>query len=264
MYPFTYHKATSAKNAATLAGKNPEGKFLAGGHTLLPTMKSRLASPDALIDLGNAGLSGIELRGKILTIGATTTHFDVANSDVVKNAIPALALLANGIGDPHVRYKGTIGGSVANNDPAADYPSACLALGATIVTNKRRIVADDFFQGLFTTALEEGELITKISFPLPNKAGYVKFDNPASRYALCGVFVAKRGKSTRVAVTGAGASGVFRVPEMEAALNTFKAKSIEGISVHAKDMLSDMHGSAAYRANLVSVLAKRAVNAANA
>lgn len=263
MYPFAYIKATSAKNAATLLGKKSEPKLLAGGHTLLPTMKQRLASPETIIDLSGAGLSSIELKGKVLTIGAMTTHADVANSAVVQGAIPALASLASGIGDPQVRHKGTIGGSVANNDPSADYPAACLGLGATIVTTKRRIKADDFFQGLFTTALEEDEVITKISFPLAAKAAYVKFDNPASRYALCGVFVSKRGKESRVAVTGAGAGGVFRHSAMEEALNTFNAKSIEGMKADTGDMLSDMHGSAEYRAHLVGVMAKRAVNAAN-
>jgi aerobic carbon-monoxide dehydrogenase medium subunit len=263
MYPFSYVKATSAKNAVTLLGKKPDAKILAGGHTLLPTMKQRLASPETLIDIGGAGLSGIELKGKVLTIGATTTHNEVATSAVVQEAIPALAALASGIGDPHVRHRGTIGGSVANNDPAADYPAACLGLGATIITNKRRIAADDYFQGLFTTALAEDEIILRISFPVPSKAAYVKFDNPASRYALCGVFVAKKGNSARVAVTGAGSSGVYREAGMEAALNTFNAKSIEGMKANASDMLSDMHGSADYRAHLVGVMAKRAVNIAN-
>jgi len=264
MYAFNYHAPKTVRQAATLLAKNEDGKVLAGGQTLLPTMKQRLASPSALIDLNHAeGLSGIEQKGRNIVIGAMTRHADVATSAVVKNALPALAALAGGIGDPAVRNRGTIGGSIANNDPAADYPSAVLALGATIVTNKRKIAADEFFQGMFSTALEEGEIIVKVSFPIPSKAAYEKFPNPASRYALVGVFVAKKGSDVRVAVTGAGSNGVFRSKECEAALATrFNAKSLEGVKVSASGLNADMHASADYRAHLIPVMAKRAVDKA--
>jgi carbon-monoxide dehydrogenase medium subunit len=227
-------------------------------------MKLRLAAPGNLIDLSRVEeLRSIERSARSVTIGAMTTHAEVANSPEVREAIPALAELAEMIGDPHVRNRGTIGGSVANNDPSADYPAACLALNATIVTNKRKIPADEFFTGLFETALEEGEIITRISFPIPAKAGYAKFRNPASRYALVGVFVAKRASEIRVAVTGAGASGVFRVPAMEQALATrFSAKSLEGVTVPPDELNSDIHADAQYRAHLISVMARRAVQAA--
>jgi carbon-monoxide dehydrogenase medium subunit len=206
---------------------------------------------------------GIEDSARSITIGAMTTHYTVANSDVVKAAIPALADLAGMIGDPAVRHRGTIGGSVANNDPNADYPAACLGLGATIVTTKRKIVADEFFKGLFETALEPDEIITRVSFPIPKKAAYQKFRNQASRYALVGVFVAKRPSEIRVAVTGAGSSGVFRVKDFEDALKKrFSPKVLEGLSVPADGMASDIHGSAEYRAHLIGVLARRAVAAA--
>ena len=209
------------------------------------------------------GLSGIEMGGRSVTIGAMARHADVANSPVVNEAIPALADLAGQIGDPAVRHVGTIGGSVANNDPNADYPAACLGLGATIITNKRRIPADEFFKGLFETALEPDEIITKVQFPKPNKAAYVKFRNPASRYALVGVFVSKRGSDIRVAVTGAGGNGVFRVASFEEALKKrFGPKSLEGMTIPADGMGGDIHGSAEYRAHLVGVLARRAVAAA--
>ena len=264
MYAFNYHAPKTVRQAATLLAKNEDGKVLAGGQTLLPTMKQRLASPSALIDLNHAeGMSGIEQKGRNIVIGAMTRHADVATSAVVKNALPALAALAGGIGDPAVRNRGTIGGSIANNDPAADYPSAVLALGATIVTNKRKIAADEFFQGMFSTALEEGEIIVKVSFPIPSKAAYEKFPNPASRYALVGVFVAKKGSDVRVAVTGAGSNGVFRSKECEAALATrFNAKSLEGVKVSASGLNADMHASADYRAHLIPVMAKRAVEKA--
>ena len=205
MYAFEYHRPTSVQQAADLAGQAEDTKFLAGGHTLLPTMKLRLAGPANLIDLGQiAELRGIERSGDTITIGAMMKHAEVAHSAEVREAIPALAEMAELIGDPHVRNRGTIGGSVANNDPSADYPAACLALNATIITNQRKIAADDFFQGIFTTALEEGEIITQVSFPIPSQAAYAKFRNPASRYALVGVFVAKHADGVRVAVTGAG------------------------------------------------------------
>jgi carbon-monoxide dehydrogenase medium subunit len=229
-------------------------------------MKQRLAQPSALIDLSLVeGMSGVELKGRSVVIGAMTRHADVATSQVLKEAMPALAEVPGSIGDPQVRNRGTIGGSIANNDPNADYPAALLGLGATIITNKRRIVADDFFQGMFTTALEEGEIIVKVSFPIAKKAAYVKFKHPASGFALFGVFVSKRGPDIRVAVTGAGANGVFRVKSFEEALKKrFAAKSIEGMTVPATGMNSDIHASAEYRAHLIGVLARRALAKATA
>ena len=264
MYNFTYHRPTTVRQALNLLAKNEDAKLLAGGHTLLPTMKLRLASPAHIIDMSRIeGLSGIEASARALVIGAMTRHMDVATSPVVHENLPALADLAGKIGDPAVRHMGTIGGSVANNDPSADYPAACLGLGATIITNKRRIAADDFFKGLFETALEGDEIITKVQFPLVKKAAYQKFPNPASRYALVGVFVSKRSSEIRVAVTGAGGSGVFRVKEFEEALKKrFSPKSLEGLSVKPDGMIGDIHGSAEYRAHLVGVLARRAVAAA--
>jgi len=264
MYPFTYQRPTSVRGAAAALAKAEDAKLLAGGHTLLPTMKQRLASPTVLIDLTKIeALSGIEVKGRNLVIGATTTHAEVATSAAVGEAIPALAALAAKIGDPHVRNRGTIGGSIANNDPAADYPAAALALSATIITNKRKVPADEFFTGLFDTALEEGEIVTKVSFPIPGKAAYEKFPNPASRYALVGVFVAKKGSSVRVAVTGAGSDGVFRHTKAEEALATrFNAKSLEDVTISPKGLNGDIHASAEYRAHLIGVLTKRAVAAA--
>jgi carbon-monoxide dehydrogenase medium subunit len=264
MYAFTFLRPTTVRQAASLLGKHEEAKLLAGGHTLIPTMKLRLAGPPQIVDMSKIeGLTGIEVKGRSITIGAMTPHAEVANSPEVQGAIPALAVLAGGIGDPAVRHRGTIGGSIANNDPNADYPAGCLGLGATIVTNKRRIKADDFFKGLFETALESDEIVTKVVFPVPQKAGYVKFPNPASRFALVGVFVSKRSSEIRVAVTGAGASGVFRVPSFEEALKKrFGPKSLDGLSIPADGMSSDIHGSAEYRAHLVGVLARRAVAAA--
>jgi aerobic carbon-monoxide dehydrogenase medium subunit len=261
MYNFTFHRPETLRQAVNLLTKNEEAKLLAGGHTLLPTMKLRLAGPPHLIDLSRVeGLAGIALAGRSITIGAMTRHVDVHTSPVVQEHAPVLAKLAGMIGDPAVRHMGTIGGSVANNDPTADYPAACLALGATIITNKRRIKADDFFTGMFSTALEPAEIITKVSFPLPKKAAYQKFRNQASRYALVGVFVAKRGSENRVAVTGAGANGVFRVTAFEEALKKrFSPKSLEGLTVPATGLNSDIHGSAEYRAHLIGVLARRAV-----
>jgi aerobic carbon-monoxide dehydrogenase medium subunit len=264
MYAFTQHRPTTVRQAASLLAKQEEAKLLAGGHTLIPTMKLRLAGPKHLVDLSKIeGLTGIEMSGRSLTIGAMTPHVEVATSAVVKENIPALADLAGRIGDPAVRHRGTLGGSVANNDPNADYPAGVLGLGATIITNKRRIHADEFFKGLFETALEEDEIITKVQFPKVNKAAYYKFPNPASRYALVGVFVSKRSSEIRVAVTGAGANGVFRVTAFEEALKKrFGPKSLEGMTVPADGMASDIHGSAEYRAHLVGVLARRAVAAA--
>ncbi|HEY7298865.1 MAG TPA: xanthine dehydrogenase family protein subunit M [Xanthobacteraceae bacterium] len=264
MYAFKFHRPTTVRQAAGLLARQEEAKLLAGGHTLIPTMKLRLAGPKNIIDMSKIeGLSSIEMGARSLTIGALTTHSEVATSPVVRENIPALADLAGRIGDPAVRHRGTLGGSVANNDPNADYPAACLGLGATIITNKRRIPADEYFKGLFETALEEDEIITRIQFPKPQKAGYIKFPNPASRYALVGVFVSKRGSEIRVAVTGAGANGVFRVPSFEEALKKrFGPKSLEGMTIPPDGMASDIHGSAEYRAHLVGVLARRAVAAA--
>jgi len=264
MYDFSYHRPSSVRQAVNLLNKIQDAKLLAGGQTLIPTMKQRLASPANLIDLSLVEeLGGIELKGRSLDIGAMTRHADVATSEAVQANLPALGALAGKIGDPHVRHMGTIGGSLANNDPNADYPAAVLGMGATIVTNKRKIAADEFFTGLFATALEADEIITRVSFPLVKKAAYVKFPNPASRYALVGVFVAKRGSDVRVAVTGAGASGVFRVKAFEEALEKrFGAKSLDGLTVPAEGLSSDIHGSAEYRAHLVGVLARRAVVAA--
>jgi aerobic carbon-monoxide dehydrogenase medium subunit len=261
MYEFKFQRPTSVRQAVNMLAKDPEAKVLAGGHSLLPVMKLRLAKPSQLLDIGRIeGLSGIEQKGRSLVIGATTRHVEVANSPVVKEALPVLAALAGEIGDPAVRHRGTIGGSLANNDPNADYPAAVLGLGATIITSKRRIAADDFFKGLFETVLEPDEIITKVSFPLAKKAAYEKFKHPASGFALVGVFVSKRGSDIRVAVTGAGSNGVFRVGSFEEALKKrFSPKSIEGMTIPADGMNTDIHGSAEYRAHLVGVMARRAL-----
>jgi aerobic carbon-monoxide dehydrogenase medium subunit len=263
MYDFTYQKPASLADAAKAIAAAEDGKLMAGGMTLIPTLKQRLARPSDVIDLGRIGeLAGIKQEGNAIVIGAMTRHADVANSDLVKKVIPALAHLAGLIGDPAVRNRGTLGGSVANNDPAADYPAAVLALNATITTNTRKIAADDFFKGLFETALGEGELITSITFPKAEKAAYMKFPNPASRYAMVGVFVAKTAAGVRVAVTGAGPS-VFRVKAMEDALaRNFSSDAIKDIKIPSDDLNSDIHGSAEYRAHLVNVMARRAVDAA--
>src|ERR1051325_6908392 len=229
-------------------------------------MKLRLASPNNIIDLNSIAeeLSGIELKGRSIVIGAMTRHADVANSAVVKENIPALAYLAGLIGDPAVRHRGTLGGSIGNNDPNSDYPAACVGLGATIHTTKGKYEADEFFKGLFETALQPDEIVTKVSFPIAKKAGYEKFRNQASRFALVGVFAAKRGSEIRVAVTGAGSNGVFRVPSFEEALKKrFAPKSLEGLTLPATGRNSDIHGSAEYRAHLVGVMARRAVARAN-
>lgn len=262
MYPFEYVKATSLKQAGALLAANPEAKLLAGGMTLIPTLKTRLARPTHLIDIGGlAELAAIKVRKGVLTIGAGATHHAVATSPVVKRAVPALAKLAAVIGDPQVRNCGTIGGSVANNDPAADYPAAVLGLGATVATTRREIAADDYFQGMFATALEEGEIITRIAFPVTKRAAYAKFPHPASGYAMTGVFIAETAAGVRVAVTGAG-PGVFRWSEAEAALReNMDAAAIEGLTVAADDLNEDIHATRDYRANLVKVMAKRAVAA---
>ena len=265
MYDFKFQRPTSLEAATKALAAADDGKYLAGGMTLIPTMKQRLAQPSDLIDLGAiAELSGIRREGDELVIGATTTHAEVAASEEVRSAIPALAELASHIGDPAVRARGTIGGSIANADPAADYPAAVVGLAATVQTNTRSIAADDFFTGLFETALDDDEVITAVRFPIPARAGYAKFPNPASRYAVVGVLVAEGPGGTRVAVTGAGAS-VFRVADMEKALTgDFSPQAVAGISVPASGLNSDIHASDEYRAHLVTVMAKRAVAAATA
>jgi carbon-monoxide dehydrogenase medium subunit len=263
MYDFDYVRAGSVAEAASALAANPEAKLLAGGQTYLPTLKQRLAAPTAVVDLGAiADLKGIRKEGDALVIGAMTSHADVAASAEVAGAIPALAKLAAGIGDPQVRHRGTIGGSLANNDPSADYPSAALALNATVVTNKREIGADDYFQGMFATALEDDEIITSVRFTVPAFAGYAKIEQRASRYPLVGVFVARLSGSNevRVAVTGAGSDGVFRAAAVEAALSVnFAGSAARGVAIDPGMLMGDMHGSAEYRAALISVLAERAI-----
>ena len=263
MRSFAFHKPNTVPEAFALLSSVSDGMPLAGGMTLLPTIKQRLAAPAALIDLSNIPqMFGISVDGGALTIGAMTRHVDVAESEVVRTKILPLSSLAAGIGDPAVRNRGTIGGSLANNDPSADYPAAVLALDATIVTDRREIAADGFFRGLFETALEANEVITALRFPIPSAGGYAKFKSPASRYAIVGVCVVKTPEHVRVAVTGAG-PGVFRVPEMEAALcGSFDPSAVASIRIDAKDLSSDIHADAEYRAHLVTVTAKKAVTAA--
>jgi carbon-monoxide dehydrogenase medium subunit len=265
MYSFDYVRPTTVAEAAAALAQSPQARCLAGGHTLLPTIKQRLMSPSMLIDLGGlAELKGISRQANVVGIGALVTHAEVASNAVVRSAIPALADLAGEIGDPQVRNRGTIGGSLANNDPAADYPAAVLAMGATIVTNKRQIPADQYFQGLFSTALEPDEIITRVDFPVPLKAGYAKYEQRASRYAFVGVFVAQTATGVRLAVTGSGANGVFRVPEMEKWLSAnFSPGALKGITVDPGGLVSDIHGSAEYRAAMIPVMAERAVAAAS-
>lgn len=264
MYATNYHRASSVDEAVKLKSGADEGKYVSGGMTLIATMKQRLASPSDLVDLRHIpSLKGIRVDGRRVTIGAATTHAEVASSAAIRAVCPALSDLAGMIGDPHVRHMGTIGGSIANNDPAADYPAAMLALAATIVTDKRQIAADDFFTGLFETALEDGELITAITFEAPEKAAYAKFPNPASRYAMTGVFVTKGSGGVRVAVTGAGADGVFRDSGLEQALaGNWSPDAVANVSIDSSALLSDLHATADYRANLIKVMAKRAVAAA--
>ena len=261
MYEFDYSRPTSLNDAVSRLG-DADAKLVAGGMTLIPTLKMRLAKPSQLVDLGAiAALKGISEDGDAIVIGAMTRHAEVNRSALVKRAIPALAAMAGMIGDPAVRNRGTIGGSIANNDPAADYPAAVVALNATVRTNKREIAADNFFTGLFETALEDGEIVTGVRFPKVQAANYQKFKNPASRYAIVGVFVARTPAGVRVAVTGAGAC-VFRVPAMEAALaRSFTADAIKDIQIPDTDLNSDIHASAEYRAHLVNVMARRAVAA---
>lgn len=263
MYAVNYHRAKSVAEAAKL-GKG-EAKYLSGGMTLIPAMKTRLAAPSDLVDLSHVKeIKGVSVSGKNVTIGAGTTHFEVASDAKLAKACPAIVYLASLIGDPAVRHRGTIGGSIANNDPAADYPAALLALDATIVTNKRSVSADKFFKGLFETSLKEGEIVTAVSFAVPAKAGYAKFPNPASRYAMTGVFVTKSKEGVRAAVTGAGDDGVFRSKEIEAALSKkFEPSALEGLKVSSGSLMDDMHASADYRAALIVAMAKRAVMQAN-
>jgi carbon-monoxide dehydrogenase medium subunit len=262
MYGFNYVRPASLSEVESAVGE-ADAELVAGGHTLIPTLKMRLAQPSTLVDLsGVTDLKGIERDGDTIRVGAMTTHAEVAGSPEVGSAIGALAKLAGGIGDPQVRHRGTIGGSIANNDPAADYPAAILGLGATVVTNRRSIAADDFFAGLFTTSLDSGEIITKIEFPIPEKAGYAKFEQRASRYALVGVFVAKSASGVRVAVTGAGENGVFRCGQIEEALAADFSPSAARVTVPADGLMSDLHGAADYRAALIAALAEDAVAAA--
>ena len=263
MYETRYHRPTTLAEAVALF--TPDARYISGGQTLLPTMKQRLAAPSDLIDIGRLPeLKGIAVAADRVTIAGAVTHAEVAASADVARALPALAALAGGIGDPAVRAMGTIGGSLANNDPAADYPAAALALGATIHTNRRRIAAADFFKGLFSTALEDGEIVTKVEFPVPAKAAYQKFPNPASRYAMAGVFVAQlKVGAVRVAVTGAGDAGVFRAAAIEEALaKSWSPVAIDAVAIAEDGLLSDIHATAAYRANLIKVMARRAVAAA--
>jgi aerobic carbon-monoxide dehydrogenase medium subunit len=263
MENFAYHRPAKAADAVKALKKAKDGKYMSGGMTLLPTMKQGLAAPTDIVDLSVLNKASIKITAKSVTVGAGTTHAEVASNKDIKKTLAVLNSVAGGIGDPHVRHRGTIGGSIANNDPAADYPAAALGMGATIHTSDRKIVADKFFTGMFSTALKTTEIVTSVEFPLVKKAGYAKFPNPASRYAMVGVFVAQmKDGSARVAVTGAGA-GVFRVAAMEAALTKkFSADALDGISVPAKGLNTDMHASADYRAHLISVMAKRAVTSA--
>jgi carbon-monoxide dehydrogenase medium subunit len=262
MYETHYHRPTSLAEAASLFTGSGDAAYISGGHTLLPAMKARLAAPTNLIDLRHIPeMKGIQIGGDTVAIGGAMTHAEVAKSGDVKSAIPTLAALAGSIGDAQVRHLGTIGGSVANNDPAADYPAAVLALMGTVHTDRRQIAADDYFAGLYTTVLEEGEIVTRVSFRVPATCGYAKFRNPASRYPMAGVFVAKhKDGSVRVGVTGAGNSGAFRWSAAEQALSAnFSADALGGLSVSAGDMMGDIHGSPEYRANLVAVMARRAL-----
>ena len=264
MYAFNYHRPDTLDAAAAALAAAEDGRLLAGGQTLIPTLKQRLASPSDVVDLGSVpGLDGVSREGDAIVVGAMTRHSAVASSPAVRDAIPALASLAECIGDPQVRNCGTIGGSIANADPAADYPAAVVGLGATVRTTRRTIAADDFFTDLFETALEDGEIVVSVSFPVPRRAAYAKFPNPASRYAIVGVMVADTASGVRVAVTGAG-DRVFRVGAMESALSgSFSADAIRGITVPQDDLNEDIHASAEYRAHLVGVMARRAVEAAS-
>ena len=263
MYDFSYTKPSSIPDALKALGADPEAKALAGGQTYIPVLKQRLAKPTAIVDLGALGLKGISMEGNTIRIGAMTTHHEIMSNELIQQHVPGLAKMASWIGDTQVRHRGTMGGSLANNDPAACYPAAVLACDATIVTDKRSIKADEFFQGMFTTALEPGELITAVEFPKMEKSNYEKFRNPASRYAMVGVFVAKGPSGTRLAINGAGQGGVFRHAEMEQALaSNFSADAIKDIKTPSDDLNGDIHASAEYRAHLIGVMARRCVAAA--
>ena len=259
MKNFNFKSATNTKEATKLV--TGRATFLAGGMSLLPAVKLRLAAYSDLINIKKIkGLSGIKVSSKSIRIGATTTHAEVASSKEVGKSIPSLSMLADGIGDPQVRNRGTIGGSIANNDPAADYPSACLALNATIHTSKRKIPADKFFKGMFETDLKKGELIEAVEFEVPEKSSYAKFPNPASRYAIVGVYIAKLKKEVRVAVTGAG-NCVFRSKEIETALsNNFSSSAIDIVNISSKSLNTDIHASAEYRAHIIKAMARKAVS----
>ncbi|MBN8897084.1 MAG: carbon monoxide dehydrogenase [Rhodospirillales bacterium 69-11] len=260
MYDFAYQKPASVADAVKLLGDDPDAKALAGGQTFIPVLKQRLAKPSTIVDLGKLDLRGITVGADTVTIGAMTTHAAVASSEELKAKIPGLQELASWIGDEAVRHRGTMGGSLANNDPAACYPSAALAMDATIKTDRREIKADDFFQGMFTTALEPNEIITSITFKVPQKSAYEKFRNPASRYAIVGVFVAQHANGVRLAITGAGQGGVFRHTAFEQALSSnFSPDAIAGIATPPDDLNGDIHASAEYRAHLINVVARRAV-----
>lgn len=263
MHPTRYHRVATVAEAARLFAGQDDPSYLSGGHTLLPTMKLGLRQPSDLIDLGRIEeMRGIEAADGILSIGAATRHAETAASPLVRRHIPALAGLAGSIGDRHVRHRGTMGGSVANNDPAADYPAAVLGLGATVVTDRRRIPADEFFTGLYETALEPGEIITRIAYPIPDSAGYAKFRSPASRFAIAAAFVARTGGAVRVAVTGAGSGGVFRARELEDVLaRDFSSGALASCRIDPELMLADQNGTPEYRANLAMVMARRAVDA---
>ncbi len=263
MYSFDYHKATSLADAVQKLSEDDEASLLAGGQTLIPTLKQRLAMPTSLVDISRIDdLDFIRLDADTLVIGAGTCHATVAASQTCLEHMPALADLASHIGDPAVRHRGTLGGSIANNDPSSDYPAAALALGATIVTTSRELAADDFFTGLFETALEPGEIVSEIRFPKSSRAVYLKFPNPASRYAMVGVFIAQTSTGPRVAVTGAGQEGVFRWVELETKLaQDWSTNALSGLSLNGDAMMSDLHGDGDYRAHLVTVMAKRALEA---
>ena len=260
MYELEYTKPSNISNAVNEFDQSKDGKYLAGGMTLIPTLKARLASSDILIDLKEANLSNISVTSTHVVIGSMTRHSDVANSADVQKSIPSLSKLAGGIGDHMVRNCGTIGGSIANNDPSACYPSAVLGLGATITTNERELSAEDYFMGMFETALNSNEIITQISFPIPDKSSYIKFPNPASRYAMVGVFMAKTGNKVNVAITGASENGVFRSSEIENALSSsFTLETLDSLDISSDGLIGDIHASSNYRANLIKVMAKRAL-----
>ena len=261
MYKFNYQKVSSIKEAEKLLNEDEEAKIIAGGQTLIPTMKQRLAPISVLIDIGGiSDLNFIKEENDLIVIGANTTHFEVASSDLIKNKIPSLSDLAEGIGDPHVRNMGTIGGSISNNDPTADYPAACLSLGAVIKTNKRDIISNDFFVGLFETALDENEIVISISFNIPEKSSYMKFPNPASRYAMAGVYLSIFKDKITVSVTGASENGVFQWKEMEDILSeNLSVDNAKKVNLSPDGIMSDIHADSIYRANLVEVMAIRAV-----